>query len=271
MGIRAGEEAVQRNGLRSSVVKKKDRGTKIVLQDRDYEILRWLNEMGPQDAVCIGQRFFCQPGDTLTLARIETTSRRLRELSAAKMLQSFRIELERQNFYRATSSAVGILQSKYQQARQLNAQTTIGLSTFEHNIQVAWTRVALERRGDAKGWRGERRLLSEDRPIQIARLCGRSAPYVPDAIYAAQDGRKTMLELELSPKTERQARARVETITGLISKMGDRYQGAHFVCSTEAIAERYRMLTLSFGFRVETFEGLLREAGIYDSYKQFRG
>ncbi|MGK5089672.1 hypothetical protein WDW86_19135, partial [Bdellovibrionota bacterium FG-2] len=154
--------------------------------------------------------------------------------------------------------------------RQLKAQTAIGLTTFEHNVQVAWTRVALERRGDATGWRGERRLTSEDRNIQLARLNSQSRPYLPDAVYASHDGRKTILELELSPKTERQARARVEAITALMTLMGDRYQGAHFVCSSELIAERYRMLTKQHGFRVETFEGLLREGGIYEGYAQFQ-
>ena len=166
---------------------------------------------------------------------------------------------------------MGLLQAKYPQVRQLKAQTTIGLSTFEHHIRVAWSRVALERRGDARGWRGERRLTSEDRPLQLVHLGSGATPYIPDAVYAAQDGRKTMLELELSPKTEKQAKARVETITALMAKLGDRYQAVHFVCSTEAIAERYRHLTRAFGFRVETFDGLLKEAGLYEQYQQYRG
>ncbi len=139
--------AGKRPGVGSAKVRRD--AAKIVLQDRDYEILLWLNEMGPQDAVIVGLHFFCSRGDALSVARVETASRRLRELSAAGFTQGFRIELKRQNVYRATSRAAGVLQAHYPMHRQLKAQTAIGLTTFEHNVQVAWTRVALERRGDA--------------------------------------------------------------------------------------------------------------------------
>jgi hypothetical protein len=261
-------ETKQRGGTRSG--RRADaRRSGIVLQERDYEVLLWLNEMGPQDGELIGLRFFSERGAQLTPANVETASRRLRELSAANLTQPFRMEFGRQNFYRATSRAVELLKTHFLQHRQLRALTTIGLTTFEHHLRVAWTRIALERRGDARGWRGERRLTSEDRPLQSAWLGLGSRPYVPDAVYAAHDGRKTILELELSPKTERQSKARVAAVTALLARMPDRYQGAHFVCVSGSVAERYRALTAALGYRVELFSELLGEAGIGGSYDEF--
>lgn len=55
------EEEKQRDKRHSAAVQNKERiALKIVLQDRDYEVLLRLNEMGPQDAALAGLMFSCQ-------------------------------------------------------------------------------------------------------------------------------------------------------------------------------------------------------------------
>lgn len=245
----------------------------VELQPRDFELMLFLNEMGPSEASLIGLRHFALSTAELTPARIRTTKERLAELTRDGYLAAHRLGRDGRHYFRTTPLGVKRLAVHFPDLKHLSAISNVALGTFDHHQRVAWVRVALEKSRAISGWRSERKLLSQDREEQRKRLYGKQPPYIPDAVYlddATRDNaerRRVVLELELAAKTDAQMKRRVENLSGLLTYMPERYQGVHFVCSTEAIKARFERLSAPYGWRVETIEQLLTRCGVWGIYE----
>lgn len=223
----------------------------LCLTGRDVEVLEFLNEMGPMNLEPLIFRFW---GQTNLETKIKNARIRINRLRDEGFLESLMFK-KRSFYYRTTPFGVSALKWYRAGQCQLKATSQISFNTH-HAILVAWVRIRLEQMGLAQFWRSERRLLSEDRPLQARALRGKMSIHIPDGVYQNIDGKMVIFELEHYPKTPAQRKTRISKIKGLLTYLPDHYQALHIVSTSQSILESYKALTQGLNSKVTFIEDL---------------
>ncbi|MCB0384635.1 MAG: hypothetical protein KDD43_04510 [Bdellovibrionales bacterium] len=190
--------------------------------------------MGPLTAEIVSFGFW---ENGLSMTSFKNCRNRLSRLQIEGLVQAVRFN-SRKLLFRTTPLGVGALKAYKPELKQVRATSQVTFN-IEHAQLVAWTRLKLEKRGEASHWRSERRLISEDRPIQLKRLLGKMKTHIADGTFISPEGKTRLFELEHYPKSLEQRKTRISRLKGLLTYLPDLYQGISFICTSKTVVENY--------------------------------
>ncbi len=216
------------------------------LTKRDLHLLEFLNEMGPMGVEPLAFAFW---GQDCWETKLKNSRIRINRLRTNGLIEA--IVFGKKNlFYRTTPIGVSALKWYRPEVRQLKPTAQFSFNV-NHSSLVAWTRVKLEQLSIASFWRSERRLISEDLPIQRKTLMSKMKVFIPDGVYSNSSEKNVIFEMEHYPKSSSQRKIRVSQIKGLLTYLPAHYHQLHIVCTSQLVAESYKSLTQGLKSQVQ--------------------
>jgi hypothetical protein len=239
------------------------RSVSVDFQERDLEMLLYINEMGWTNAEVLCLRFFCEGPGSFNESRFKTARRRLWRLKKSGFLRSFRLG-KGESFYLATPKTMPILQANFPKLIHLKPIQHVSFSQNDHMKRVHYSRLSLEYSGQSKGWRSERRLKMSDIEMQKEAFKGKYQPYLPDGIFLNQDKKKVVFEYENAQKTQKQMDKKIEQIERLLEYFPNNYEQVLVVATTDLQVSHYREKLLNKEkYQVMSFDYLLKQGGLH--------
>lgn len=241
--------------------------TEILVQDRDFEVLRFCLEMRFADIESLSEKFFVAKSQELFAAR-----KRISKLESSGLLRSVALQSGKtKKFYLATPKG-------HREMFKLSgpsAKDVLGFSvlkpvkklsvvTFEHDLGVLKSRMLLEKQGRASNWRSERLLKA-----QAESYTGRLArDFMPDGLFTSKQGKVCAFEFENKPKTEAQLKEKVYRLNAIMNQAEPVFEAVLFITSTEHLKKKIKTITdvAPKKFVVQSFaelQGFNNERGDY--------
>ncbi|MBK7845815.1 MAG: hypothetical protein IPJ71_19440 [Bdellovibrionales bacterium] len=216
------------------------------LTQRDLLLLEFLNEMGPMELEPLAYAFW---GQDCWETKLKNSRNRINRLRSNGLIEA--IVLGRKIlFYRTTPMGVSALKWYRPEVRRLKPTTQFSFNV-NHSVLVAWNRIKLEQVLIARSWKSERRLISEDLPLQRKALMNKMKVFIPDGVYTNQFSKNVIFEMEHYPKSPAQRKIRISKLKGLLTYLPTHYQAIHIVCTSQLVAESYKTLTQGLKAQVQ--------------------
>jgi len=227
---------------------------RVVLSERDFEILEFILDMKFVSLEEVFFRFFRVIKGDGEAKNDLWAKKRLLQLEQAKFISSKRSFSEATRYYVATLKAYYVLSNSKPQAVVSKPSRGIDQRTFLHDKLVLSSRRQLENTLKVTSWLSDRKLRSSKELSG-----GLTSLYVPDGIYTLPDSSKVAFELEIAIKAKSRYQDKIKKYVqlmrapGLQHKIFDR---VHFVCAKEVVAQHLIKETKIYGdlFKVETFD-----------------
>jgi hypothetical protein len=233
------------------------------LTQRDLHLLEFLNEMGPMELEPLAYAFW---GQDCWETKLKNSRNRINRLRSNGLIEA--IVLGRKNlFYRTTPMGVSALIWYRPEVRQLKPTTQFSFN-INHAVLVAWTRVKLEQLSIACSWRSERRLISEDLPLQKKTLLGKMKVFIPDGVYSNSSSKNIIFEMEHYPKSPFQRKARVSQLKGLLTYLPAHYHQLHIVCTSQIVTESYKTMTQGLKSEVQWIGDIFNQRELHHVLKK---
>lgn len=158
----------------------------IILQDRDYEVLRYILE----------QKFLSREQVTKWFYKSPFMSQvRLRELGLLRYLKKEPVALNSKDHFLITG--LGLMALAERGVNGIRPAKSIDIRFYFHDRTVTDIRLLFEDIGLAKDWKSERVLKAEIGSFLSARQAGKK---IPDGMFLSPAGKRIAFELELVPK-----------------------------------------------------------------------
>jgi hypothetical protein len=130
------------------------------------------------------------PSGDKTAGRRNSKIQELASIGSEQMDSSRPLSLERKiSSIEQHPSESQLLSGTDRKSAQLKPTAQFSFNV-NHSSLVAWTRVKLEQLSIASFWRSERRLISEDLPIQRKTLMSKMKVFIPDGVYSNSSDKK---------------------------------------------------------------------------------
>jgi len=218
-------------------------GHGILLRDRDFELLRFINDMkfAPVDALF--QSFFSRTYKKGPAKSNLWAKERLEHLRREGFLKKVRTFYEMQSYYLVTEKGVNTLRGHYLQEEIPNHIEEIDARYYRHDLNILKCRVALEVEGRARDWESERRIrsrvLSEIvakyptyRERELRKGAIEAARFlIPDGIYTNKQGERIAFEFEENIKEPERYVAKIEGFIKQIQAARPDFRRVLFVAS----------------------------------------
>ena len=189
----------------------------LILQDRDYEILKFILEQKFSSLEAIYFRFFDarkNPEDPLP-KNLWTTRQRLAKLRGSALIKTEKVLSSGKAHFLLTSAGYKILSQRMSESFVIKPSQKIDFSLYEHDVRVMMIRAFLEARGKSKRWYSEKWLKAT--PIFIENYKYKfSKDLRPDALFINSKAERVALELEISRKGIRRIKDKVRLYEGLL-------------------------------------------------------
>lgn len=247
------------SGIFPEVPVKRTLEAKVVLTERDFEILEFIMDMKFAGVEEVFERFFKITMSKESAKSTEWARKRLCQLEKANFLKSVRSFSESTRYYVTTFKA-------YYALTQFNPEKFVSKPsggfdqrTFLHDRGVLRARLYLESLRLVNSWLSDRKLKSSTELVG-----GLSVQYIPDAIYVTPTGVRVAFELEIAVKAKSRYQDKIKKYVQLMRstnvqhKVFDRIQ---FVCAKETVAKFLVKETRIYGelFEVVTIENFFSQ------------
>lgn len=239
------------SGLFLEVPEKKSPSKRIVLTERDFEILEFILDMKFVSLEDVFFKFFRIKQGQEEAKNDLWARKRLLQLEQAKFLRSVRSFSESTRYYTATFKAYYALSNGKPGAQITKPCGGIDQRTFVHDKAVLKARLHLEAVEKVSSWLSDRKLKCSSELTG-----GLSTVYVPDAIYKTLAGARVAFELEIAVKAKSRYQDKIKKYVHLMRstnvqhKICDRVQ---FACAKDTVAKFLIKETRIYG---ELFEVL---------------
>lgn len=160
--------------------KEKTKTKNIILQDRDYEVLRHILE----------QKFLSRDQIIRWLYKSKDANKRLWEIGLAGYIKKGPIALSSKDHF--LIAGLGLRALAERGVNGIRPASSIDIRFYFHDRTVTDMRLLFESIGLAKDWKSEKVLRSELGSLKV-----------PDGVFLSPAGKKIALELELTPKVTR--------------------------------------------------------------------
>lgn len=161
----------------------------IILQDRDYEVLRYILEQKFLSREQIGKWFYKSPIQS---------KKRLWELGLSGYIRKESVVSNLKDHFLITN--LGVIALLERGVNGIKPVDSIDIRFYYHNKTLTDIRLLFESIGLAKDWKTERALKSEGGFEVILKPKGDDRIKVPDGAFLSPSGKNIVLELELTPK-----------------------------------------------------------------------
>lgn len=166
--------------------KGKSKTKKIILQDRDYKVLRYILE----------QKFLSREQITKWFYKTNDVLRnRLWELTLSGYLKKEPVVLNSKDHFLLTGLGMRALVERG--VNGIRPVSSIDIRCYFHDRTVTDIRILFEGIGLAKDWKSERVLKAENGSFLPV---GQAGKKIPDGIFLSPAGKRIAFELELVPK-----------------------------------------------------------------------
>lgn len=228
-----------------------DRERRVVLSDRDYEVLEFILEMkfASLDEVCA--KFFQGSPVNQNVVGYWYAKKRLAQLEQAGFLESTKKFSETKRFYFAKQKAYSAVTNLFPEKTIPRATGSIDGRTVAHDYLLLRLRLELEKRHQAHFWISDRSLK-----IQTGILAQLSEAYSPDGIYKSLQGSAVAFELEISLKAKSRYQDKVKRYVQWIREHRNdqtAFKTVHYVATNEAVKKHLDNYTAIYPdlFKVE--------------------
>lgn len=166
--------------------KEKAKTKNIILQDRDYKVLRYILE----------QKFLSREQVTKWFYKSPFMSQvRLRELGLLRYLKKETVALNSKDHF--LIAGLGLRALAERGVNGIRPASSIDIRCYFHDRTVTDIRLLFEDIRLAKDWKSERVLKAENGSFLSARQAGKK---IPDGMFLSPAGKRIAFELELVPK-----------------------------------------------------------------------
>jgi len=166
--------------------KDKTKTKNIILQDRDYEVLRYILE----------QKFLSREQVTKWFYKSDDVSyKKLQKLMLSGDLKKEPVVLNSKDHFLITGLGLRALAERG--VNGIRPASSIDIRCYFHDRTVTDIRLLFEDIGLAKDWKSERILKAENGSFLSARQTGKK---IPDGMFLSPAGKRIAFELELVPK-----------------------------------------------------------------------
>lgn len=209
---------------------------KVVLQDRDLDILRFCLEMKFSDIEILNWKFFDPKSSDMFGAR-----KRIQKLEVGGFLKSILMHSgNAKKFYLTTAKGYREVLKKYSDQIIPVVVTKLSVVTFEHDLGVLKIRKLLEEQQRATFWRSER-LLKATTQVNLQNL---KRELMPDALFTSKQGKIIAFEFENKPKSEAQLREKIFRLKAAIESHDAPFEACLVVASTDNLKKKIQALTI---------------------------
>lgn len=169
--------------------KEKAKTKNIILQDRDYGVLRYILE----------QKFMSREQIEKWFYKSQDISRnRLWKLIFSKYIKKEHVALSSKDHFLITT--LGLMALAERGVNSIRPAKSIDIRFYYHNKTLTDIRLLFENIGLARNWKTERTLKSEGGFEVILKSKGDDRIKVPDGVFLSPAGKRIAFELELAPK-----------------------------------------------------------------------
>jgi hypothetical protein len=237
-------------------------GHRILLRDRDFELMRFINDMkfGPTSALFT--LFFSRTFKGETAKSDLWAKERLEHLRREGFLKKVRTFYEMQSYYIVSGLGVETIRGHYLDEDIPNFVEGIDARYFNHDLNILKCRVALEAGGHARDWESERRIRSRvlgeinalfptwrEREFR-ERAKEEAKPLIPDGIYTNKQGDRIGFEFEENIKEPERYAKKLEGFVKQIEKGEVPFKRVLFVTSKVNVYSILEKLTRAYGEKV---------------------
>ena len=209
---------------------------KVVLQDRDLDILRFCLEMKFSDIESLNWKFFDPKSSDMFAAR-----KRVQKLEACGYLKSVSLlSGTAKKFYLTTAKGYREILKKQPDQIIPAVVTKLSVVTFEHDLGVLKIRRLLEEQQRATFWKSER-LLKTTTQVALQSL---KREFMPDALFTSKQGKVIAFEFENKPKSEAQLKEKIFRLKAVIESHDAPFEACLVVASTDNLKKKIQALTI---------------------------
>lgn len=199
----------------------KPRRLKVMLSQRDIEVLEFIIDMKFAGCAEVFEKFFSRVGIEKTEASsTEWTRKRLRQLEAAGLLRADVGIGLRERVYFATFKGYHAVSSIHPEKMLAKPTGGLDLRTFVHDRELLLVRLEFERKHEKLLWISDRKLRQGQGPS-----LGFTSAYVPDALIELPGVGNVALEIEIALKSRARYRDKVQRYVRIIRESRGRPDG----------------------------------------------
>lgn len=253
-------------------------GHGILLRDRDFELLRFVNDMKFAPSSALFELFFSRTFKNRPAKSDLWAKERLEHLRREGFLKKVRTFYEMQSYYLVTEKGVNTIRGHFLDEEIPNWVSEIDARYYKHDLHILKCRVALEMEGRARDWECERRIRSRILADIVAKYptynerglreqAKENARYlIPDGIYTNKQGERIAFEFEESIKEPERYATKLEGYLRQIKDPKPDFIRVLFVTSKLNVYSVLEKLTRPYTelkvFRVNMLETVLGSASV---------
>ena len=189
------------------------------LQERDYQLLKFVLEQKFISLEMIYLRFFCRKKSLKMPAAKElfTARQRLAKLKENGLVKTEKVLSSGKAHYLITPLGAKVLEAKSGEAPTFKISKKIYLPLYEHDSKINMIRICLELRDKCRRWYPEKWIRSA--PLPLTEEGFKFGPELfPDGIFINSKGETVALELELSRKGLAKIKQKLKLYTKLLEQ-----------------------------------------------------
>lgn len=232
---------------------------KLILSDRDYEVLEFVMDMkfASLDEVC--EKFFRGSPIDSNVVGYWYAKKRLAQLEQAGFLKSTKQYSESRKFYYATLKSYFTLTNLYPEKILSRPSFAIDGRTVLHDYLVLRIRLELEKKHLAHSWISDRNLK-----LQKGSISTLSKSYLPDGIYKPIQGNAVAFELEISLKAKSRYQDKIKRYVQWIREHRHdplAFKKVHYVVAKDVVKKHLDHLTAMYPdiFHIEPLNNYIKE------------
>lgn len=254
------DEKVWFENLKSVVQRKKKvpKSSRLILSERDFEILKFINEMKFADVQTIHAKFFkvTKTGESSTSNR--WARERLVALEQHGLLKRQNLFCDARAWYLVARRGWYLIRDRCAGEMLPRPCHSIDIRTFYHDRAVLGARLKFEREGKVAKWISERELLAG-----LGKELGFSSTFVPDAIIVSPAGERIAFEVEMSLKSKERYQDKVRSYVYRIRNPRSLTEGitkVHYLIFRMPVLRRLQIETSLFTHYFKLEEGFNQHA-----------
>lgn len=240
--------------------KRQPKDRKIILSDRDFEVLEFILDMkfASLDEVC--EKFFKGSPADQNVVGYWYAKKRLAQLEQAGFLKSTKQHSESRRLYFVKMKAYMVLKNLYPEKNLPRPTESIDGRTVAHDYLLLRLRLELEKKHQAYSWISDRSLK-----MQTGILSQLSETYSPDGIYKPIDGPAVAFELEISLKAKSRYQDKIKRYVQWIREHRNdptAFKKVHYVTTNESVKKHLDNFTAMYPdlFKIEMVTAYFTES-----------
>lgn len=206
------------------------------ITQRDFEIINFVLNMKFASVQDVHQKFFKVKRDGSISTNEWYVRERLRHLVAMGYLRPVRYRFEHKSYYIGTKHGYELIYYMQSVMTPSKHIEQIDVRTFDHDIQVMKSRLALEDSEKVQNWQSDRQLKCQY--TEYFQFKG-SRDSAPDGVYTSLAGKIIAFEYEIAQKSKQRYRDKVRRYVECIRRReptdGPKYDHVRIICEKPSV------------------------------------